>query len=286
MAQVKASKPSGVTAIVDAGWLVGRLDDPSVRVIEVDVTGARHLQGHIPGAVLWNAYTDLHHPDYSPIEQAELLSLLERSGVSADTTVVFYGYAPYLGFWQLKSLGHSQVRLLDVSRDKWIADGNPWTGDPTLTPASQYALPTGPATSFASLESTLAAVGDPDQLILDMRTRPEYDGERFWPSGAAEGAGRAGHVPGAVSLPIELIRTENGSLKSTDEIRGLLEEMGITRDQNIITYCTIGGRATEAWFALTHLLDFPNVRVYAGSWANWGTRADTPVEVPTAATTK
>jgi thiosulfate/3-mercaptopyruvate sulfurtransferase len=279
MAQVNASKPSGVTAIVDAAWLVGRLDDPSVRVIEVDVTGARHLQGHIPGAVLWNAYTDLHHPDYSPIEQAELLSLLARSGVSADTTVVFYGYAPYLGFWLLKSLGHSQVRLLGVSRDTWIAEGNPWTADPTLAPASEYPLLTGPAGSFASLESTLAAVGDPDQLILDVRTRPEYDGERFWPSGATEGAGRAGHVPGAVHLPIELIRTENGSLKSSDEIRGLLEEMGITRDQNIITYCTIGGRATETWFALTHLLDFPNVRVYAGSWANWGTRADTPVEV-------
>ena len=66
-------------AIVDAAWLRARLDDPAVRVIEVDVTGARYQQGHIPGAVLWNAYTDLHHSDYSPLERDELESLLETA---------------------------------------------------------------------------------------------------------------------------------------------------------------------------------------------------------------
>jgi thiosulfate/3-mercaptopyruvate sulfurtransferase len=265
-------------AIVDAGWLSERLDDSSVRVVEVDVSGARYKEGHIPGAVLWNAYTDLHHSDYSAIDTSELKSLLSKSGISPTTTVVFYGYAPYLGFWLLKSVGHSRVRILDATRDTWVEGQRPWTAEPSQVPAAAYSLPSEPPTSVASLESTRAAIGDPDQLILDVRTKAEYDGERFWPSGATEGAGRAGHIPGAVHLPIELLREADGSLKTRDEIHKLIDEMGIDPSRPVITYCTIGGRATEAWFALTHLLGFADVSVYPGSWANWGTAADTPIE--------
>jgi thiosulfate/3-mercaptopyruvate sulfurtransferase len=282
MAQVKVTTLDDTTAIVDAAWLVARLEDPSVRVVEVDVSGARFKEGHIPGAVLWNAYTDLHRSDYSVVDAGELTALLSKSGISPTTTVVFYGYAPYLGYWLMKSAGHSRVRILDATRDAWVAGQGPWTAETSQVPAAAYSLPPGPPKSFSSLESTRAAVGDPDQLILDVRTKAEYDGERFWPSGATEGAGRAGHIPGAVHLPIELLREADGSLKTRDEIRKLIDELGIDPSRPVITYCTIGGRATEAWFVLTHLLGFADVRVFAGSWANWGTAADTPIETAAA----
>src|SRR6202140_919982 len=214
-------------AIVDAAWLRERLDDPAVRVVEVDVSGARYKEGHIPGAVLWNAYTDLHHSDYSAVDTGELQSLLSKSGISPTTTVVFYGYAPYLGFWLMKSVGHSRGRILDATRDAWVKGHGPWTAETSEVPAAAYPLPSEPPTSFASLESTRAAVGDRDQLILDVRTKAEYDGERFWPSGATEGAGRAGHIPGAVHLPIELLREADGSFKTRDEIRKLVDDLGI-----------------------------------------------------------
>jgi thiosulfate/3-mercaptopyruvate sulfurtransferase len=279
----QAQVPTGTThwhpeAIVEAAWLRQRLDDPAVRVVEVDVSGARYKEGHIPGAVLWNAYTDLHHSDYSAVDADELKSLLSKSGISPTTTVVFYGYAPYLGFWLMKSVGHRRVRILDATRDAWVEGQGPWTAETSPVPAAAYSPPPEPQTSFASLESTRAAVGDPDQLILDVRTKAEYDGERFWPSGATEGAGRAGHIPGAVHLPIELLREADGSLKARGEIRKLIDGLGIDSSRPVITYCTIGGRATEAWFVLTQLLGFADVRVYAGSWANWGTAADTPIE--------
>jgi thiosulfate/3-mercaptopyruvate sulfurtransferase len=265
-------------AFVDAAWLRERLDDAAVRVVEVDVSGARYKEGHIPGAVLWNAYTDLHHADYSAVDAGELEALLSKSGISPTTTVVFYGYAPYLGFWLMKSVGHCSVRILDSTRDAWVEGHGPWTAETSQVRAVAYSLPPEPQTSVASLESTRAAVGDPDQLILDVRTKAEYDGERFWPSGATEGAGRSGHIPSAVHLPIELLREADGSLKTRDEIRKPIDELGIDPSRPVITYCTIGGRATEAWFVLTHLLGFADVRVYAGSWANWGTTADTPIE--------
>jgi thiosulfate/3-mercaptopyruvate sulfurtransferase len=279
----QAEVPTGTTnwqteAIVDAAWLRERLDDPAVRVVEVDVTGARYKEGHISGAVLWNAYTDLHHSDYSAVDAGELKSLLSKSGISPTTTVVFYGYAPYLGFWLMKSLGHRRARILDATRDAWLEGQGPWTADTSQVPTATYSIPPAPSTSFATLESTRVAVGDPDQLILDVRTKAEYDGDRFWPSGATEGAGRAGHIPGAVHLPIELLRAADGSLKTSDEIRNIVDGLGIDPSRSVITYCTIGGRATEAWFVLTYLLGFADVRVYAGSWANWGTTTDAPIE--------
>jgi len=279
----QAQVPTGTShrhpeAIVDAAWLRERLGDPAVRVVEVDVSGARYKDGHIPGAVLWNAYTDLHHSDYSAVDAEEIKSLFSKSGISPATTVVFYGYAPYLGFWLMKSVGHSRARILDATRDTWVTEQGPWTAETSHVPATAYSLPSEPPASFASLESTRAAAGDPDQLILDVRTKAEYDGERFWPSGATEGAGRAGHIPGAVHMPIELLREADGSLKTREEMRKVIDGLGIDPSRPIITYCTIGGRATEAWFVLTQLLGFADVRVYAGSWANWGTAADTPIE--------
>ncbi len=111
-----------------------------------------------------------------------------------------------------------------------------------------------------------------------MRSDLEYAGERFWPSGATADTGRAGHVPGAVSLPIDFLRTEDQRIRPPDELRRVLESAGVTADKGVIVYCTIGNRASEAWFALSYLLDYPDVRVYYGSWCEWGNASDTPVD--------
>src|SRR5260370_33233672 len=99
-------------ARVDATWIVSHIDDPSVRLVEIDVSAAAYSAGHIPGAVLWNAYTDLRHSDYRPVSAAELEVLLRKSGVTPNTTVLFYGYGPHLGFWLLNSHGADRLRLM------------------------------------------------------------------------------------------------------------------------------------------------------------------------------
>ena len=263
--------------LVEPDWIAEHLDDRTVRVVEVDVNRTAYEQGHVPGAVLWNAYTDLRHADYSPVDTAELGQLLSRSGVTAETTVVVYGYAAHLGFWLLESFGHEHVRLLDGPREQWPTAGYGWNVEVPVPAASPYTPAVAGSRLGWSRDAVEALVGASDHVILDVRSQAEYDGDRFWPSGAPEETGRAGHVPGSVHVPIELLRSEDGRFKEPDELRRILGEHGITPDRRIVTYCTIGNRAGQAWFAMSHLLDYPDVDVYYGSWAEWGMRADTTV---------
>jgi thiosulfate/3-mercaptopyruvate sulfurtransferase len=115
--------------------------------------------------------------------------------------------------------------------------------------------------------------------LLDVRSLAEYHGERFWPSGALEPAGRAGHVPSAVHQTIDAIYDESGAFRPAGELREIFANH-LDTETELITYCAVGGRAATAWFVLTHLLGRDNVRVYDGSWAEWGRMADTPVAAP------
>lgn len=263
---------------VDLDWIAANIDDPGVRLIEIDVTRVAYDKGHIPGAVLWNAYTDLRDEHYQPVEPAELQRLLSRSGIAPETRVVVYGYGAAVGFWLLKAHGNQGVRVLMGPRDQWPDTGREWSMDEPAPTETVYPGVVANTDLVASREAVEDAIDDPAQIILDVRSEAEYSGERFWPSGAAADAGRAGHVPGAVSVPIDLLRTADGKLKPADELHRILAQAGVTEDKAVISYCTIGNRASEAWFALKYLLGYPNARVYYGSWVEWGRATDTPIE--------
>ncbi|QCB97506.1 sulfurtransferase [Arthrobacter sp. PAMC25564] len=263
--------------LVGPQWLQDHLHDPTLRVVEVDVSSTAYNTGHIGGAVLWNIYGDLKDSNYRLVDKAAVQDLVRTSGIAPDSTVVFYGYAPAMGFWLMKLYGHSRLRILDTSRTSWEQDGRPWTVQAPVPAVTDYLLPDQDGRIRAGQQAVQDAVGLPAVILMDVRTDAEFRGERFWPSGLAEPEGRAGHIPSAMHLAVDGLLTPDGAFRSAEEVRRLFAPVKDSAGE-VITYCTVGARACTAWFALSYLMGRGHVRVYDGSWAEWGKMPATPVE--------
>jgi thiosulfate/3-mercaptopyruvate sulfurtransferase len=275
-------EPLNIVKPVISTDCLARLDPRAgVRVIEVDVGTAAYDAGHIPGALLWNVYKDLLQPNYRIITREAFTRLLGGSGVEPGTRVVVYGYAASLAFWMMVHYGHHRVSFVDGSRTKWIAEARPLTTDiPQLAPTRYEVEDLHHIRDDirASYDTVQLALDDPDHQFMDVRSLPEFTGERYWPALAPEGDQRGGHLPGAVLMPIEATWRDDGAFKPVAELRSLYEASGFSPDKEIITYCAVGGRASQAWLVLRYLLGYPRVRVFDGSWVEWGSLPGVPVE--------
>jgi thiosulfate/3-mercaptopyruvate sulfurtransferase len=267
--------------LVDTQWLMENLDDPTVRILEVDMSPERYQDAHIPGALFWNVFVDLLLPDLrinlDPMAMAQLLS---RSGITPETTVVAYGSYPGTGawiFWLLRLFGHDKVLVLNGGHQKWVAEGRPLAAALSSFSTTEYPVKAIDASLRVLMPEVRDSMERADRLLLDVRSLPEYLGEIFLMK-PPKGSERGGHIPGAVHLENLLTLNEDGTFKSAAELQALYQNQGVTPDKEVLTYCAIGARAGSIWFLLKYLLGYPNVRNYDGSWNEWSRIADAPIE--------
>ena len=270
--------------LVETDWVEQRLDDPSIRIVEVDENPALYADAHIPGAIGFDWKRDLQDQvkrDF--LGPGDFGALFGARGVSNDHTVVLYGdrnnwFAAYT-YWYLLYYGHTKVKLMNGPREKWLSEGRPTTNEvPHHEPATFNAQP-GDEAIRAYRDEVRAALENGTRLV-DVRSPQEFSGELIAMAGyEQEGAQRGGHIPGAASVPWAQAVTEEGTFKARDELEELYRGKGVLTDTDpVIAYCRIGERSAHTWFVLHELLGKDDVKNYDGSWTEWGNMVGVPIE--------
>jgi thiosulfate/3-mercaptopyruvate sulfurtransferase len=270
--------------LVDTQWVEDHLDDPGIRIVEVDENPALYAEAHIPGAVGFDWKADLQDQvkrDFLGPE--DFGALFGSRGISDEHTIVLYGdrnnwFAAYT-YWYLKYYGHDDVKLMNGPREKWIAEGRPTTAEVPSHAAATFTAREGDEAIRAKRDEVLGALGSQTRLV-DVRSPQEFAGELIaMPGYEQEGAQRGGHIPGASSVPWAQAVQEDGTFKSRDDLETLYADKGVLSDGDpVIAYCRIGERSAHTWFVLHELLGRDDVKNYDGSWTEWGNLVDVPIE--------
>lgn len=282
--EIKMTDYARPETLVSPQWVSDHLNDPGLRVVEVDVDTEAYEEGHIPGAVGWNWQTQLQDTfirDLAPKEQFE--TLLGQSGISNDTTVVLYGdnnnwFAAW-GFWQLRYYGHDEnkLKIINGGRAKWVAEGRELTKELPHITATNYGARAPDETIRAYVQQVQDHI-EGNKPLVDVRSPDEFTGKILAPPGLNETCQRGGHIPGASNIPWVQAVNEDGTFKPYDELRTIYSGKGVTGDRETVVYCRIGERSSHSWFVLKYLLGFQGVKNYDGSWTEWGNLIRAPIE--------
>jgi thiosulfate/3-mercaptopyruvate sulfurtransferase len=275
---------ANLTALVDTAWVATHLENPQIRLVEVDVDTSAYEIGHIPGAVGWHWQRDLQRQPVRDIpSQREWEALLGRSGIANDTLVVLYGdnhnWFAAFAYWLFKLYGHANVRLMNGGRARWIGEARAVSQTTSWVTATGYRARRPNPAARAFRDDVARGLVAAEHALVDVRSPREYAGELLAPENLPqEGAQRGGHIPGAHNVPWATAVADDGTFRSAGELRAIYDGAGITPDRAVITYCRIGERSAHTWFVLTELLGYPDVRNYDGSWTEWGSLIGAPIE--------
>ena len=270
-------------SVAQADWLEANLDNPKVRIIEVSTEPGIYERGHIKNAIKFVWHTDLVDTVNRDIINAKNFSkLVQKAGISDDTTVVLYGdknnwFAAW-GAWIFNIYGQKDVRVLDGGRVKWEKDGRALTtAVPTFSAGNFTATRADKALRATLINDVLPVAKKRVKAdLVDIRGADEYNGKIFAAPGFQELSVRAGHIPGAVNVPWGANVNADGTFKTVAELKKLYADKGIDGKQNIITYCRIGERSSLTWFVLSEILGY-NVKNYDGSWTEYGNSVGVPI---------
>lgn len=276
--------------LVSTDWLAGRLGDTNLRVVDLrgHLLWEKRIEGppwksardeyeksHIPGAIYLDFSTDLVDPeDAVPLQVAsfeQLRRVFENNGIGDEHLVIAYDadrsvFAARL-WWIFRLCGHTNIRILDGGWPKWTSEGRPVSAKAPAYPESTFTIIPDPKLR-ATIDDIPQSQSRKTHLLLDARTRRDYLGNPKW-------AKRGGHIPGALNISGGDLLNSDGTFRPLSELRQLVEVNIQSSELPLITYCGLGLSATALAFALD-MLEFRNVSVFDGSWAEWGAREDLP----------
>jgi thiosulfate/3-mercaptopyruvate sulfurtransferase len=273
--------------LVDTQWVEEHIKDSKVRIAEVDYDPKANYQlGHVPGAVLFDWRQDINDPvSRNVLSKQACEDLLQRAGVSNDSTLVLYGdfnnWFAAFAFWVFKYYGFKDVRIMNGGRKKWLEEDREVNKDIPNYPKGNFRASDPDKNIRVFLDEVKKALDTRERIkMVDVRSPKEFTGEILAPPEyPTEHAQRGGHIPGAENIPwAQAVNDKDGTFKSAEELKKLYESKGITPDKEIIAYCRIGERSSHTWFVLKYLLGYPDVKNYDGSWTEWGNMIANPIE--------
>jgi thiosulfate/3-mercaptopyruvate sulfurtransferase len=274
-------------SLVTTDWLAKHLTDPDVRVVD----GTWHMPqagrdaraefeaAHIPGAVFFDIDAIADRTTTLPhmLPSAEAFgAAVGALGIGNGQRVVVYDVRGVVSaarvWWTFRAFGHDAVAVLDGGLRTWRAEGRPVQSG-SAAPAHRAFTARLRPELVRDVEAMRANVVSRAAQVLDARSAGRFAGTEPEPRAGLRG----GHIPGSLNLPYETLYRADGTLKAPDELRGAITAAGVDLGRPVVTSCGSGVTASVLALAL-YLVGRPDAAVYDGSWSEWGSRSDTPVE--------
>lgn len=260
-------------------------DTTGLRVLEPGKDAADYKSGHLPNAQFVHWVDDMTNSkdlvSYRNPAAAEFVSLMSRLGIENDDRIVIYDrLSSRLStrlYWTLRYFGHANVQVLNGGFEAWNRSFELSTDKPEVA-ESQYKMAVTNDQLLAEIKFVSERLNDPKARLIDGRPTEQYSGKtvgKIFHTGQEHP--RKGHIPGAVNVVWASNFNEDGTFKSSEELKAIYQDVGVLPDQCVITYCNEGLHAAPPWFVLTQLLDFKDVRLYDSSMAEWA-KSEYPLE--------
>jgi thiosulfate/3-mercaptopyruvate sulfurtransferase len=270
------SQPPRSEWLVEVEWLSSHLKERWIIIADVR-TEQQYLQGHIPSAIWLDAASVNARTAQSalPLLHQELASKFSALGIAGAEQVIFYdesmGTKAPKALWYLTYAGYRLGRVLRGGFAAWQQAGLPVSTEKSVRPPKKFVVNENPAV-LASTDYVAKRMKSTTAVILDVRSREEYAGKD-----GSKHCARNGRIPGAVWLEWTQLLEGPSSYLQLADLQRRLAEAGVTPDKEIITYCHLGNRSSNTYLAL-QVVGYPRVRNYIGSWHEWASRLDLPME--------